>query len=614
MCTDRWEGPRLPSEWPETLSHRFAEIATQSPHKEAVKDGSGKSYTYQEMQRRIQAISEKLSGAEVESGSRVAVFQQPSADWVCSLLAIWHAGGTYIPMDLRNPLPRLTAIAGTARPTAIICHSETESDVPELKTTAAIINVSNLEDVEPITNTQAKPNMLATILFTSGSTGTPKGVMLRHSAFRNTIEGLTRHYNIGAERTLQQSAFTFDFSLDQILCGLMNGGSVYVVSREQRGDPIAISNIIASEGITYTRATPSEYANWITYGAEKLMEALKWKFAWGGGEMMPRSLRQSIASLDLEDLTLYNSYGPAETITCTKTPVPFNEGLEDDEDDIPAGYPLPNYSVYIIDRDLELVPQGVTGEIVIGGPSVASGYLNNDKLSGAHFISNPWDKGIIYRTSDIGYLRPDGALMFRGRVSGDTQVKIRGMRIDLQDIESCILAAAEGALHKAVVSVRSGDLLVAHVQFATDQYPEESEQKAFLRTLRFTLPLPIYMTPAIFIPITQLPVNAHGKTDRLTLQTLPLPQTDRGRSGEALTETERKLVDIMKEIVPDEIAESVQVSSQTSFFELGGNSLLLVKLQVLINTRFHLKLSLIDLFGAATLGAMAAKIEASPPS
>lgn len=586
----------------------------ENPNKEAVKDGSGKSYTYQKLQHRIQAISESLVQAGVKQGSRVAVFQKPTVDWVCSLLAVWHAGATYIPMDLRSSLGRLAAIAAAAKPTAILCHAETENDVPKLKTTATIANISILNEVESITRTQAKPNTPATILFTSGSTGIPKGVILRHSALRNTIEGLSRHYNIGAERVLQQSAFTFDFSLDQILCGLTNAGSVYVVPEESRGDPITISKIIASEGITYTRATPSEYVSWTTYGAEDLMKASNWKFAWGGGEMMPRSLRQSIGSLGLEGLTLYNSYGPAESITCTKTPVPYNLDFEDDEDDIPAGFPLPNYSVYIVDRNLDLVPQGVTGEVLIGGPSVANGYLNNEKLSGSQFIGNPWDGGIVYRTGDMGRLRGDGALMFQGRIAGDTQVKIRGMRVDLEDIEASILTAAEGALHKAVVSVRTGDMLVAHVQFATDQYADQSEQKAFLRSLRFMLPLPVYMLPAMFIPVDQMPVNAHGKMDRAAVQALALPQSDRGRTGEVLSETERQLVTVWKEIVPAEMADAIQISSQTSFFELGGNSLLLVKLQMLINTRFHLQLSLIDLFSAASLGALAAKIETQPPA
>lgn len=608
-------GPKLDLSWPETLSHRIADIASKRPDNEAIKDGNRKSCSYTQLQHRVQAISEALSLAGVTQGARVAVFQEPGVDWVCSLLGIWHAGGTYIPMDLKNSLPRLAAIAAAAKPAVILCHDETESLVPELNSSASLlVNVSSLQHARPITKTQAKSNGTAAILFTSGSTGTPKGVMLRHSAFRNTIEGLTRQYDIGAETVLQQSAFTFDFSLDQIMCGLVNGGTVYVATKSDRADPIAIANIIASENITYTRATPSEYASWIAYGAEHLSRASSWKFAWAGGETMSHSLPESIAGLGLENLRLYNSYGPAESITCTKTEVPLYSSADPvlNDTDIPVGYPLPNYSVYIVDRNLDLVPQGSSGEILIGGPSVSAGYLNQEKLSASKFISNPWEIGIVYRTGDIGYLRSDGALMFKGRIAGDTQVKIRGIRIDLHDIESCILEASEAALHNAIVTVRNGDVLVAHVHFADGQYEDEGSQKAFLRQMRFLLPLPVYMIPSVFVPVEQLPVNSHGKTDRQAVSALPLPTaqtTTETRSGEDLGETERKLVEIWMEAVPEEMKGSMLPNSQTSFFELGGNSLLLVRLQRAVKKEFGVELGIVDLFEASTLGAMAAKIE-----
>jgi hybrid polyketide synthase/nonribosomal peptide synthetase ACE1 len=611
-------GPALELEWPDTLCHRIANIASQWPNKEAVKDGNGKSHSYTQLLHRVQAISETLTQAGVTQGTRVAVFQEPSVDWVCSLLGIWHAGGTYIPMDLKNSLPRLAVIAASAKPAVIICHDETENLVPELKSSAShLVNVSSLQHAQPITKVQAKSNGTAVILFTSGSTGTPKGVILRHSAFRNTIEGLTKQYAIGAEKVLQQSAFTFDFSLDQIMCGLVNGGTVYVATKQDRADPVAIAKIIASENITYTRATPSEYAGWITYGAEHLTSATSWRWAWGGGETMPQSLPESIAGLGLEGLRLYNSYGPAESITCTKTEVSLDfdsnaDGLNNSE--IPAGYPLPNYSVYIVDRNLDLLPQGSIGEILIGGPSVAAGYLNQEKLSASKFISNPWDMGIVYRTGDTGYLRSDGTLMFKGRIAGDTQVKIRGIRIDLQDIESCILEASEAALHKAIVSVRSGDVLVAHVQFADGQYDDEVSQQAFLRQMRFLLPLPVYMVPSVFVPVDQLPVNSHGKTDRQAVLSLPLPaaqsNTDK-RSEEDFSETERKLVELWKDAVPEEMKGSMLPNITTSFFELGGNSLLLVRLQRAVKQEFGVSLGIIDLFEASSLGAMAAKIDST---
>ncbi|KAI0484820.1 hypothetical protein GGR56DRAFT_680577 [Xylariaceae sp. FL0804] len=616
-------GPQLKSAWPETLSHRIADVATQKPQQEALKDGYGATLTYQDMQQRVQAISDALVKAGVQRGSKVAVFQQPSVDWVCSLLAIWHAGGTYIPMDLRSSLARLAVIAKAARPTAILCHAATKEQAGELSSPAKALDVSSLGKTEKMTESKARAADAAAVLYTSGSTGTPKGVILPHVAFRNTIEGLTSEYNIGAERVLQQSAYTFDFSLDQMMCGLVNGGSVFVATGENRMDPAAITNIIESEKITYTRATPSEYAAWISLGAPALEQAGAWKFAWGGGELMPMSLKQAVEGLGLEGLKLYNSYGPAESITCTKTEIPY--GPDYDEDDIPAGYPLPNYSVYIVDHNMELVPQGVGGEIVIGGPSVARGYLNNEKLSDSKFIANSYapsnfasaDGRIVYRTGDVGHLRKDGALMFHGRIAGDSQVKIRGMRIELEDVESTIVQAAEGAVHAAVVSLH-GDLLVAHVQFAPGgQYAEEGEQNAFLRSMRFMLPLPIYMIPAVFIPLARIPVNAHGKIDRAAVQQLEIPRGERGRTAEDLTETERALVELWRDAIPEGGmvgSSALEISDQTTFFELGGNSLLLAQLQAMISTRFNAKLSLVDLFGAATLGSMAAKIDGAEPA
>ncbi|EME40768.1 hybrid polyketide synthetase [Dothistroma septosporum NZE10] len=604
-------GPCVQSTWPETLLERIELIAAERPNDQAVTNSRGKTYTYSDLLEQVHMISVALSAAGVKQGSRVAVFQEPSSDWICSLLAIWHAGGTYLPLDLRNPLPRLASIVEAAKPTVILSHHETHDAVASLGTDAVAMNIGTLESTKVHKKSLANAKTPAVILFTSGSTGTPKGVVLSHSALRNTIEGLVQHYDIGAERVLQQSAYSFDFSLDQILVALTNGGSVYVASKEERMDPVAIANIIKTHNISYTRATPTEYTNWITYGAEHLMESPSWSFAWAGGETMPHSLKQSFAALSLSGLRLYNSYGPAETVTCTKVEIPYGVDDIDDEAEIPVGFPLPNYTVSIVDSRLDLVPQGVAGEILVGGPSVGLGYLNNERLTDEKFV-NLGDSGIVYRTGDVGYLRADGALMYQGRVDGDLQVKVRGMRIDLQDIESCVLASAEGALDKAIVSVREGDLLVAHVQFAIGHHHEEDEAKAFLRSLRLTLPLPTHMLPSIIIPLDMMPMSTHGKVDRATIRALGLPQLSSRRGQEALTETEEKLLKIWKEVGLAAAPEAVPVDNQTTFFEMGGNSILLVKLQILISMHFNVKISLLDLFNAVSLGAMSGKIEAAP--
>jgi hybrid polyketide synthase/nonribosomal peptide synthetase ACE1 len=611
-ATQLGRGPVLKSTWPETLDERIAQVAANNKDREAVKDSYGTTLSYDEVQRRAQSISAALSTAGISEDSRVAVMQQPSTDWICSLLGLWHAGATYVPLDMRNPPERLAVIASAAKPSAILVHDETVEDVQKLHSDAIVINVSKLDISSETTRSKAKATTAAAILFTSGSTGVPKGVVLPHSALRNTIEGLTNQYQLGSERVLQQSAYSFDFSLDQMMVGLVNGGSLYVPSREDRMNPTAIASIVANEKITYTRATPTEYNSWMSYG-DDLAKATEWSFAWAGGEVMPPSLRQSFAALKLS-VRLFNSYGPAETVTCTKIEVPYNVDDDEDSGEIPVGHPLPNYTVSIVDNNLDVVPQGVSGEIVIGGPSVAWGYLNNERLSDTKFVNLGHGNGVTYRTGDVGYLRKDGALMFTGRLAGDLQVKIRGMRVDLQDIESSILNTADGDLERAVVTARDGDLLVAHVQFSqSGGYQDESEQKAFLRSLRFMLPLPVYMIPTTFIAVDKLPISVHGKVDRAAVRALPLPQADQKRSEATLTDTESKLLGIWKEALAVRSQDgNVEIDNQTTFFELGGDSLLLVKLQILINMRFGVKLTLLDLFGAVSLCSMASKIESAP--
>ncbi|KEZ45035.1 hypothetical protein SAPIO_CDS2436 [Scedosporium apiospermum] len=273
-----------------------------------------------------------------------------------------------------------------------------------------------------------------------------------------------------------------------------------------------------------TRATPSEYASWLAHGSGSLVKALNWKFAWAGREVLPPSLAQTLRELELPELKLYNSYGPAETITCTKAEVRLAEnnsassddGNPNDADDsrndshsseaavIPAGFLLPGDSVFIVDHNLDLLPQGAAGQIVIDGPSVAAGR-------------------VVYRTGDVGRLQSDGSLVFIGRVAGDIMIKMRGMRVDLQETEM----PPSQRLRTRFVRLWclwESHLLVAHAQFVrNDFYPGGATQKAFLRQLRFILSLPLYLVPALFVPFEQMPTDAHGKTDR-NASNLTLPR------------------------------------------------------------------------------------------
>ena len=597
--------------WGPTLSHRFDEMVRENGSLLAIKDSMGNSLTYSQAAARANAIAAALVGANVVGGYKVAVFQEPTADWICSLLAIFRVGAVYVPLDLRTSLPRLAKIVSQCTPNLILAHNSTIADVPALgavKTKTIDVSAVPRFNDDPLPN-RALPSSPAVILFTSGSTGVPKGIVINHSSLKNQMESYSREWNVAAAATmvLQQSAFSFDFSIDQIFSALANGGGLFVVSATQRGDPMEITKLMVDEGVTYTSATPSEYLMWTQYGSPNLKSCSRWQYAFAGGEPLPEILVQDIKGLDLAGLHFFNNYGPAEiTVASTKMEVPYNTMVPGEL--APAGFMLPNYSVYILDKGLNPLPVGFPGEIVIGGAGVSSGYVNNEALTKAKFIPDIFESSefkingwrTMYRTGDRGRLRADGALICEGRIDGDTQVKLRGFRIELGDVESCILQAADGALTDAVVSLRDHDdvqFLVAHVIFA-QRFPAEARD-SFLRRLPSLLALPQYMCPAKIIALDRLPLTSHLKADRQTIKALPL-SAESNATDIGLTKAKSPLQYIWQKIIPN----APIITAETDFFLIGGNSLLLVKLQALIREEFDVIIPLVNLMSNSALGQM----------
>ena len=602
--------------WAPTLCHRFDEMVHDNGSHLAIKDSMGNILTYSQAAARVNAIAAALVAAKVMVGHSVAVFQEPTADWICSLLAIFRVGAVYVPLDLRTSLPRLAKIVSQCTPKIILAHSSTMGDVPSLETSrTTTIDVSAIPRFnDSILPNRAQPSSAAVILFTSGSTGVPKGIVINHSSLRNQMESYSREWNVAVAATmvLQQSPFSFDFSIDQIFSALANGGCLYVVSAAQRGDPMEITKLMVNEGITYTSATPSEYLMWTQYGSPNLKSCSKWKFAFAGGELLPETLVQDIKGLGLAGLHFFNNYGPAEiTVASTKIEVPYNDMVPGEL--APAGFMLPNYSVYILDEQLIPLPVGFPGEIVIGGAGVSSGYLNNEAMTKEKFITDVFESSdfkangwhTMYRTGDRGRLRADGALVCEGRIDGDTQVKLRGFRIELGDVESCMLQAANGALTDAVVSLRDHDnaqFLVAHVVF-TQVFPAQ-DRDSFLKRLTSLLALPQYMCPAKIIALDYLPLTNHLKADRQRIKTLPL-SAESNETSIGLTKAESQLEVIWQKVIPN----APEITAETDFFLIGGNSLLLVKLQALIREDFNVTIPLVNLMNNSTLGQMESAIK-----
>ncbi|KAF2431623.1 putative hybrid NRPS/PKS enzyme [Tothia fuscella] len=619
------QGPVFEHKWA-TLPHALDEITRDNPSKVALTDGNGQKLTYAEMASRVNEIANTLiatAGGARQHNPRIGVLQTPGTDWICSILAIQRIGGTYIPLDLKSGLPRLAAIAEESKLSFILTQEDTVHHAHSLKPEGSqIVNISQMSTDSSTTSPNlAQSESTAIILFTSGSTGTPKGIALSHRALQNQMEGAIEMWQFKSQIVLQQSAYSFDLSVWQIYLALLSAGTLVIAPVASRNDPIALTNLIKREGVTITCGVPSEYMTWLRFGDVQELRDSNWKMIVSGGEQFSEVLVRQLRDLGKLDLRAMNLYGPAEaTVSATQIEVLFRDE-ESLKERIPAGNPMPNYAIYILDGD-DPVPVGVPGEIVIAG-SISSGYTNSEQLNKERFVKNPfassvwlmkgWD--VMHRSGDRGRIRAsDGALVFEGRIAGDTQIKLRGVRIELRDIESSMLAAARGHLSNAIVSVRGEDeYLVAHAVFSQSSSIDKDSKEQFLLDLAKNLHVPSYMKPSLVLSLDQIPLNASGKVDRIAIRQLPLPhatpQDENTTFTGDLSTTEAHLKSIWLSIVPQDVSTRHKVGPQSDFFQIGGSSILLIKLQAAIKKFFSISVPLLHLFEFSTLQQMAAAIE-----
>ncbi|KMU74734.1 tyrocidine synthetase 1 [Coccidioides immitis RMSCC 3703] len=592
------QGPIRNTEWPETLAHRIDQVAMKQPNSIALNDASGIWWTYQQMIDRVNGIALALIKANIPLKSPIAVLQEPTLDWVCSLLAILRVGGIYVPLDVNIPSARLNTIIENCRPAGILIHNETSGRINdlEMRRSTIIVNISACSSQfsgESIEIT-ARAEDAAVILYTSGTTGVPKGVVMSHAGLRNRMEFAM----VSTPGTvLQQSALSFDLSIYQALLCISRGGTLVVAPKSVRGDPFAISQLLVRENITYTGATPSEYLSWINYGKFELINSKQWRYAMSCGEQYPQRLVSEFQNLSLPHLRLINAYGPTEiTFESNNFEIPITEPAGSR---IPVGHALPNTSIVILDENLNPVPAGFPGEICIGSASLALGYLNDESLTAKKFVSHPFPSGQlasygldkIYRSGDKGRLKENGLLEILGRIDGDTQIKLRGIRIETQDIERTILNSAKGKLADVAVVPR-GDppVLLAHAVFPSAATVDD--RAGFLKSLIPSLPLPQYMKPAMIVSIDSMPLSVNGKVDRRALRELPLASiSGTSRAVVELNETESGLLEIWEEVISKDVLRSYNIDGSTDFFNIGGNSMLLIKVQDLIKRRFDIKTS-----------------------
>jgi amino acid adenylation domain-containing protein len=575
----------MPSD--KTIVQLIAEQAHNFPDKVAIQFGNN-TITYNNLCNRVKQLANLLIANHITPGDKVALATTRCLEMVVAVLAINLAGGVYIPLDPNFPTDRLDFMLADSDAKLLITsqkyNDQFKTNVPKLSIEHAWQQLDNYPDSDP--NVNITGDSLAYLLYTSGSTGQPKGVQIKHSSLLNLLTSIQKEPGLQATDTwLATATISFDISVLELYLPLVAGAKLIVADSEMVKDGALLLNTIRTQQVTVMQATPYTWRMMLASGWE---DKLPLKII-TGGEALPKDLADKL--LKVCD-TLWNYYGPTETtIYSTGKQILLTDKY------ITIGKPIDNTQVYILNDALKTVPDGHEGEICIGGYGVGVGYLNRPELTEEKFINDAYsgettDK--IYRTGDLGKILPNGEILYMGRI--DLQVKLRGYRIETQEIEYNLIQ--QPGVKNAVVVVNAdqpdNQRLVAYVVIDERVKPDN---EAWIIALKGKLPE--YMVPTDYVVIPQMPLTPNGKIDR---KQLPKPnlQVRKKAYSPPETETERMVTEMWEKYLHLE-----QVGIHDNFFELGGHSLIAVQIMTEISKITDKLLPIATLFKYPTVYKLA---------
>jgi amino acid adenylation domain-containing protein len=584
----------------EKCVHQLVELqASRQPNALAVVYGE-KQISYGELNRRANRLAHYLRAHGVGLEIRVGVLMERSANWIVALLGILKAGGVYVPLDGSYPAGRLRFMVEDAEIRLLL----TESGQPRIEASEVVFLDQDWEWLEsestenPENVTQAED--LAYLMYTSGSTGQPKGVGVPHRAINRLVRNTNYVKLDESDRVAQISNASFDAATFEIWGALLNGSRVVVLEKETALSPKELKKQLVEHEISAMFLTTALF-NQTALSRPEIFASLKYMI-FGGDTADPRAVHRVLGEGRPEHLV--NAYGPTENTT-------FTTWYDAQESDIgarmiPIGQPLSNTEVWVLDQQSRMVPVGVPGELCIGGDGLARGYIGRPELTAEKFVPHPYSRHLgarLYRTGDLVRYREDGNIEFLKRM--DQQVKVRGFRVELGEIEST-LNQYRAVMESIVVDRKdsSGDIrLIAYFVPEVGVEPTSLELLTFLQEK-----LPSYMLPSAFIAIKEIPLTPNGKVDR---RALPAPeQIEVSTAGFIAPRTE------MEQLVAEiwcEILGITQVGADSNFFDLGGHSLLATRVMNRIRERCGVELPLRVLFEFPTVVSLAAKLDDARP-
>lgn len=548
--------------------------------------------TYQELNQRANRLAHHLRTLGVGPEVLVGLHCTRTPAMIVGLLAILKAGGAYVPLDPALPAARLAMMLADADPAVVLASSPLAPGLPALS-----CPVVSLDAIHPGPDTNLASGVqaqhLAYVLYTSGSTGVPKGVMIEHRSVVNVVQSFVRTYHLtSTDRVLQQASLGFDVAVNEIFPILSVGGTVVLPQPEDNADDTRFLALLARHQITILGAVPHVLARWNAMAAPLPHVRL---ILSGGAALAWRDVERLC-----QTITVTNGYGPTEATVCATC---FDVRHYDPtrHPSLPIGTPLANMQAYIVDQHLACVPIGVPGELCLSGVGLAQGYWRDAALTAEKFVPHPYRPGErLYRTGDLARWLLDGQIEFLGRL--DHQVKLRGVRIEVEEIEA--LLRQHPLVDDAVVRLweyaPDNQHLVAYVLAA--QALDASLVPDLQRLVR--LHLPIFMRPAVFVCLDAFPRLPNGKVHRHGLPTPPPPQQAHSAPHvPPSTPLEQALAAIWCDVLHLE-----QVSVHDDFFALGGHSLLAVQLMARVQDTLDVTAPVTLLLEAPTIAQLASRL------
>ena len=577
----------------ELLSEIFAATVARTPNAPALRTGEG-VLTYLDVDARAEALACGLAARGLAPGRIAGLWMARGAELLVAQVAVAKTGAAWLPFDADAPLERIAICLADAEAVLLVTSEAFAAKAADALPCPIVTDIELAAVVASCAPTNARaagaqPDSPAYLIYTSGSTGVPKGIVISNSNICHYLRSANEVYGItSADVVFQGASVAFDLSMEEIWIPYLVGASLFVATPAVMGEADRLPEVMEGAGVTVLDTVPTLLALLPRDIASLRVIIL-------GGEACPQSVAERWCR---PGRAIFNSYGPTEA-TVVATVAEVTRGTP-----VTIGTPIPNYTCYIVDQALRPVSAGVEGELLIGGPGIATGYLKRGALTAEKFVANPFstahDDPVLYRSGDAVALDAHGNLLFRGRI--DDQVKVRGFRVELGEIEAKLAGLPD--VSQAAVVLRNDGGIDQLVAFLVAQRGATVDAKALRDDLRPLLPA--YMIPARFEAVDELPRLSSGKVDRNALKRRALAAVDPDEQEEPRTATEAHLLTAAKQVLPPQA-----IAFDADFFtDLGGHSLLAARFVSLMRAvPGFAGLTLHDVYGARSLRAIGALLD-----